>query len=145
MFVRLFLPLLKRFIGGQTLVGAYRIIDLLPVCPFAPALEAARSLTNTQTINQENEKMLSVTFFALLAVLPFILAIDYETPGQTFEAKQYTVWNNLRRAGKSRRAEISVDFKAEDGSDDYIHAYRLDLVGNSYDRGYAHGYLLAKG
>lgn len=87
------------------------------------------------------------TFLTVLAVLilPAIYATDYPTPAATFEAKEYTNWNNLKRSGKSRRADIHVDFKAEDGSDDFVHMYRLDLVGSAYDRGYAQGFLMAKG
>jgi hypothetical protein len=60
-----------------------------------------------------------------------------------FEASEYTTWNQLRRVGKSRRAEIDISFKAADGSDDQVQMVRLDLVGNAKERGFAHGSLLA--
>jgi hypothetical protein len=44
----------------------------------------------------------------------------------------------------SRRADINVPFVNNDGDDDNIHLIRLDLIGSSYDRGYAHGALLTK-
>jgi hypothetical protein len=81
---------------------------------------------------------------AVLSSLSAVFAANYKAPPPTFEAKQYTVWNNLKRAGSSRRAEIGIDFKAEDGSDDFVHMYRLDLVGSAYERGYGHGFLLSK-
>lgn len=83
----------------------------------------------------------------VIAVLfaPAVLAVrEYPVPAATYDAKDYTTWNNLKRAGKSRRAEIQVDFTADDGSADFVHMFRVDLVGNAYDRGYAQGYLLAR-
>ena len=37
-----------------------------------------------------------------------------------------------------------VEFTGDDGTQDLVSILRLDLVGNDYERGYAHGYLLAK-
>jgi hypothetical protein len=86
--------------------------------------------------------------FAVLLValssLSAIFAAEYKAAPPTFEAKPNTVWNHLRKAGSSRRAEIGIDFKADDGSDDFVHMYRLDLVGSAYERGYAQGFLLSK-
>lgn len=39
---------------------------------------------------------------------------------------------------------INAPFTNADGSEDAVNMYRLDLVGNTYDRGFAHGALLAK-
>ncbi len=88
---------------------------------------------------------MKATFFAVILnflLLPVALCATYQTPPPTFEAKEYTNWNNLKRAGKSRRGDIYVPFKANDGSDDFVSMTRVDLVGNAYDRGYAHGFLL---
>lgn len=63
----------------------------------------------------------------------------YSTPPPTFEAKANTKW--VERCKESRRANIHVSFD----TNDYIDMFRLDLVGkSSYDRGYCHGFLLAK-
>lgn len=89
---------------------------------------------------------MQVILSAILCLLSTwsILGATYQTPPPTYEAKDYTQWN-LKHTGKSKRANINVNFKTEEGADDYISLIRLDLVGNSYDRGYAHGFLLAKG
>eukprot|EP01040_Poterioochromonas_malhamensis_P020470 gene20470-24437_t len=80
----------------------------------------------------------------LLALIAYMAAAtDYPTPGATFAAKDYTVWQH-RKVQNSRRADVTVNFKAADGSDDYIHLFRLDMVGNPYERGFAHGALLTK-
>ncbi len=86
----------------------------------------------------------------LLAVLLAVVAIackglkqEYQTPPPTFDSRDYTTWHK-RTINRSRRADVTVNFKADDGSDDSVHLFRLDMVGaSSFDRGYAHGYLLA--
>ncbi len=90
--------------------------------------------------------MLNRCFALLVAVVIAVLtaATTYPVPPPTFEAKDYTTWHK-KLVQKSRRGDIRVDFKADDGSDDYVSMTRLDLVGNVYERGYAHGYLMAKG
>lgn len=91
------------------------------------------------------QKMQALLAALLCAASAFsAVANTYPEPPPTFAAKDYTQWS-LKRAGKSRRADISVTFQANDGSDDYINMFRLDLQGNSYERGYAHGFLLSKG
>lgn len=77
-------------------------------------------------------------------VVAVVSATTYPVAPPTFEAKSFTTWQK-KLVQKSRRADIQVDFKADDGSDDYVTMTRLDLVGNVYERGYAHGYLMAKG
>lgn len=90
--------------------------------------------------------MIIIATIAILlsALCREIDAIDYLTPGATFDAKAYTTWNS-EKVGSSRRAEIYVDFTGEDGTADFVHMYRLDLVGNAYERGYAQGYLMSRG
>ena len=85
----------------------------------------------------------SLLIALLICSAVLIHATDYPTPGVTFAAKDYTTWNK-RSVMKSKRADIHIDFTAEDGSPDYIHLYRLDMVGTPYERGYAQGYLLSK-
>ena len=41
-------------------------------------------------------------------------------------------------------APVLVEFTGDDGTQDLVSILRLDLVWNDYERGYAHGYLLAK-
>jgi len=85
-----------------------------------------------------------VAAFVILALgCALALKGNYPTPPPTFEAKDWTKWD-LRKSGKSRRANIDVKFQAADGSDDYISMTRLDLVGTAYERGYAQGQLLNK-
>jgi hypothetical protein len=90
--------------------------------------------------------MLGLSFLVVLAVLAVALALKntYEPAGPTFQARDYTTWQ-AKKAGNSKRGEINVKFTADDGSDDYVTITRLDLVGNSYDRGYAHGKLMSRG
>jgi hypothetical protein len=103
-------------------------------------------LRQNESINNHTEgRMFIATLFLVLLAVPVVRSADYKAPPPTFEAKDFTKWDNIKRSGKSRRADIHVDYKAEDGSDDFVHLYRLDLVGNAYDRGYAQGYLMAKG
>ena len=80
----------------------------------------------------------------LVLAIAAIAFADYPQPPPTFEASDYTTWHK-RFVQKSRRADINVNFKAADGSDDNISMTRLDLVGSVYERGYAQGFLLAKG
>lgn len=72
------------------------------------------------------------------------VATEYATPPPTFDPNPFTTWNKLEYKG-SKRAQIKVPFTNADGSEDSVEMIRLDLVGNSRARGYAHGYLLAKG
>lgn len=80
---------------------------------------------------------------AAVAVLNCAVATEYQTPPPTFEAKQYTVWSG-KTINNSKRGEIYVPFTAADGSSDMVSVLRVDLVGDNKQRGYAHGYLLAK-
>lgn len=70
---------------------------------------------------------------------------DYATPPPTFEANLYTEWHDSHSDLKgSRRANIKVPFTNDSGESDSVDIIRVDLVGDeSYQRGYAHGYLLA--
>lgn len=78
-----------------------------------------------------------------LAAVGTVAAIDYPAPNPTYEASQFTKWSNTIHG--SRKAKVNVPFTAADGSSDFVDIFRLDLVGNDYERGYAHGYLMAKG
>jgi len=82
------------------------------------------------------------SFVSVLAALGCALATDYATPGATFEAKDFTEWS--LKMGDSSKASINVPFTAADGSSDFVAIQRLDLVGTDRERGYAHGYLMAK-
>ncbi len=68
----------------------------------------------------------------------------YPEPPPTLDPKPYTTWDKLSHKG-SRKGRISVPFTGSDGSADSVNMYRLDLVGDAKTRGYAHGYLMAKG
>lgn len=46
--------------------------------------------------------------------------------------------------GASRVGKISAPFTGTDGADDYVNAYRLDLVGSTSERGEAFGALMAR-
>lgn len=86
----------------------------------------------------------SLALLSTFAAINTVVSTDYPVPNPTYEATQYTTWSD-QTVGKSRKAKVYVPFTASDGSQDMISIYRLDLVGTDYERGYAHGYLLAKG
>ena len=86
----------------------------------------------------------TLALLTTLAAVNSVASADYPAPNPTYDAQQYTTWSD-KTVGKSRKAKVYVPFTAADGSQDMISIYRLDLVGNDYERGYAHGYLLAKG
>ncbi len=88
-------------------------------------------------------------FVLIIVVLACFLcacvdAAVYPVPNPTFDASAFTTWTG-ESVGRSRKAKVYVPFTAADGSADMISIFQLDLVGNDYERGYAHGYLLAKG
>lgn len=71
----------------------------------------------------------------------------YPPAQPTYDAIKYTSVEQV--INDSKRSLISVAFNATDTTasntnTDYITMTRLDLVGNSKERGYAHGYLLTK-
>jgi hypothetical protein len=86
----------------------------------------------------------NIALLATLAAIGGAVATDYPVPLPTYEASAYTTWQD-ETVALSRKAKVYVPFTAADGSDDMISVFRLDLVGNDYERGYAHGYLMAKG
>lgn len=69
-----------------------------------------------------------------------ILILNIIQP-EIFEASSYTTWYGIFE--KSRIANILVPFKGQDGTSDSVSMKRLDLVGDEYNRGRAHGALLA--
>jgi len=69
-------------------------------------------------------------------------ATVYKEPPPTLDPKPYTTWQKSKLT--SKRGEINIPFTNTDGSSDSVNMIRLDLVGDSATRGYAHGYLLAK-
>ena len=85
-----------------------------------------------------------ILFFVLSIILSAVADTVYPDPPATYQAADYTKWNWIHKAGDSRRAEINVQFTAADGSADYISLIRLDLQGDAYSRGFAHGKLLTK-
>ena len=82
-------------------------------------------------------------FLSLLGILS-VWAADYPAPNPTFDAGLFTTWTG-EAVRASRRAKVFVPFTASDGTSDMVSMLRLDLVGNDYERGYAHGYLMARG
>lgn len=86
---------------------------------------------------------IDIVLLSALAAVGTIAAVDYPVPNPTFEASQYTKWSST--VNGSKKARVNVPFTAADGSSDFIDIFRLDLVGNDYERGYAHGYLMTKG
>lgn len=66
----------------------------------------------------------------------------YPPPPPTFKASDYTTFDNNDING-SKRGLINVSYINSDGNNDYIKIIRLDLIGNSHERGFAHGALLA--
>ena len=86
-----------------------------------------------------NHFILSISLFS--AAL-FRGAFAYDSPPEIFQASQFTKWT--KSFEKSRLAEIEVPFVASDGSADSVFMKRLDIIGDEYTRGKAHGALLAK-
>ena len=86
--------------------------------------------------------------FTVLSSLLFVGSVSagnvYQEPPPTFDPKPNTVWDKLEHKG-SKRGALNVKFTGTDGIADSVNMYRLDLVGDSHARGFAHGYLLAKG
>jgi len=79
-----------------------------------------------------------------LLSLTSVFSTEYKTPPAVLYPEKYTQWT--RSFDKSRMGLIDIPFYNEvDGTDDNVHLYRLDLVGNSdYERGVAQGSLMAK-
>lgn len=82
--------------------------------------------------------------FALIvaALLCVVAAASYPPPPPTFQAADWTTWQPTAVNG-SRRANVAVKFAAPDGTADVINLIRLDLLGDSFARGFAHGSLIA--
>lgn len=72
------------------------------------------------------------------------LPSDYPAPPATYEASSFTKWDGTISVDGSKRGMINVQFQDAEGNDDYINVFRVDLVGDSQQRGFAHGALLAK-
>ncbi len=86
-------------------------------------------------------------FYSLICSLLAIshaAVTDYPAPPPTFQAKDFTTWQHLKHDG-SKRADILIPFTGADGQEDSIKLFRVDLVGDAYNRGYGHGYLLSRG
>jgi hypothetical protein len=86
---------------------------------------------------------IDIVLLSALAAIGGIAATDYPAPNPTYNAIDFTKWS--KTVQQSKKAKINVPFTAADGSTDMIDIFRLDLVGTDYERGYAHGYLMAKG
>jgi hypothetical protein len=78
-----------------------------------------------------------VVFWFLLALVS--VYADYPDPPQTFQAADWTKWDDVS-VKESKRAMVDISF---DGGD-YIKLFRLDLVGDAKDRGFAQGALMAE-
>jgi len=83
-------------------------------------------------------------FFLLILAVVVVCAragTDYQDPPEIFQASEYTTWGE--EIENSRKAQLTVDYVNPQGEADQISMIRLDLVGDSKQRGYAHGALLA--
>lgn len=80
-----------------------------------------------------------VTLVVLVAALQ--AATDYQDPPEIFQASEYTTWGDEYE--NSRKAQLLVEYTNPQGEADQISMLRLDLVGDSKQRGFAHGALLA--
>jgi hypothetical protein len=67
---------------------------------------------------------------------------EYNDALPILDPAPHTTWSDSY--GESRKGFIDVPFKDQNYNDDNVHMYRLDLVGDIKQRGYAQGYLLAK-
>ena len=89
--------------------------------------------------------MMFLSFFVILFVLGLCVHGDDTFPAvqKFFQASEYTKFDDSMDVAGSRRGMINVDFKDENGNDDYINLFRVDLIGTNQQRGFAHGALLA--
>lgn len=69
-------------------------------------------------------------------------ATDYPEPPLILDPASGTKW--VDSSLNSRKALIDVPFVDQNGVDDSVHCYRLDLVGSIHDRGFAQGAMMAK-
>lgn len=84
-------------------------------------------------------------FYGIVIIVAIICVAcgEYAEPPPTLDPQPHTTWSQVK-VGESRKADINIPFTATDGTSDFVAMLRLDLVADSgYDRGYAHGYLLA--
>lgn len=88
--------------------------------------------------------MLSFALLSAVLVASATAANVYPEPPPTLDPQPHTTWEKLGHKG-SRKARINVPFTGPDGSADSVDMYRLDLVGDAKARGFAHGFLMAKG
>lgn len=86
--------------------------------------------------------MILAGFFVVLGYVQSCYGAQYQIPPQQLDPTPFTEWSQTY--GESKRADIHVPFVNEDGTDDFVRLYRLDLVGNAYEKGFAHGALMAK-
>lgn len=82
----------------------------------------------------------SFSLFALGATAA--LATEYKTPPAILDPSSGTTW--VQKYQESRKALIDAPFIDAEGNADNVHCYRLDLVGDVKQRGFAHGALLAR-
>jgi len=81
----------------------------------------------------------AITSLCVAALGLVQVAADYKTPPPILEP--VTEWYG--RYQNSRVGKITGSFTDSDGNADSVHMYRLDLVGNTYERGFAYGALMA--
>ena len=80
--------------------------------------------------------------FTLCALAVTNPVFSYDAPPEIFEATEYTTLRD--NFGDSQSYDINVPFVNEQGEEDSVSMKRIDLVGDEYTRGLAHGALLAK-
>ena len=78
----------------------------------------------------------------LLLILALVACAAAYNQLPSFNAKDFTTYS-VKRVEGSRVGEINVPFVNAKGEADFVKVTRLDLVGNSKERGFAHGALLA--
>ena len=93
---------------------------------------------STQEVNSLTLYLLATRYCCSIMLIIFILCCMWRLPDSP---------TNVRgKDGRNARsmAPVLVEFTGDDGTQDLVSILRLDLVWNDYERGYAHGYLLAK-
>ena len=87
-------------------------------------------------------------FFLILAALVFVssfnclCAYSYDAPPEIFDSSEYT--KLIGKHGESKKYKIVVPFTGPDGTSDEVAMKKVDLVGDEYTRGVAHGVMLAE-
>lgn len=84
----------------------------------------------------------TLTACVFASSLQYLYAFSYDAPPEIFESSEYT--QLIGKHGESTKYKIVVPFTGPDGSADEVAMKKVHLVGDEYNRGVAHGAMLAE-